>query len=137
MIIIWIIIFLKFKFNKLRLLRRNVVSKTIACAGECCWNYLTKRENDAQRLLLLSLLLLLLFSYYYYSVFVGTEGGSFTPCGGNKNYYYYYYYYYNYYVLLPWRSGLVRSISAVGGGEWLWVQAPSMVVGTPCREALD
>ena len=24
--------------------------KTIACAGECCWNYLTKRENDAQRL---------------------------------------------------------------------------------------
>ena len=36
-------------------------------------------------------------------------------------------------VLLPWRSGLVRSTSAVGGGEWLWVQAPSMVVGTPCR----
>ena len=36
-------------------------------------------------------------------------------------------------VLLPWRSGLVRSTSAIGGGEWLWVQAPSMVVGTPCR----
>ena len=34
-------------------------------------------------------------------------------------------------VLLSWRSGLVRSTSAVGGGEWLWVQ--SMVVGTPCR----
>ena len=36
-------------------------------------------------------------------------------------------------VLLPWHSGLVRSTSAVGGGEWLWVQVPSMVVGTPCR----
>ena len=23
-------------------------------------------------------------------------------------------------VQLPWRSGLVRSTSAVGGGEWLW-----------------
>ena len=38
-------------------------------------------------------------------------------------------------VPLPCRSGLVRSTSAVGDGEWLWVQAPSMVVGTPCRGA--
>ena len=37
------------------------------------------------------------------------------------------------FLLLPLRSGLVRSTSAVGGGKWLWVQAPSMVVGTPCR----
>ena len=36
-------------------------------------------------------------------------------------------------VLLPWNSGLVRSTFAVGGGEWLWVQAPSTVVGTPSR----
>ena len=36
-------------------------------------------------------------------------------------------------VVLPWRSGLVRSNSAVECGEWLWVQTPSIVVGTPCR----
>ena len=36
-------------------------------------------------------------------------------------------------VLHPWCSGFVRSTSAVDGGEWLWVQAPSMVVGTQCR----
>ena len=29
--------------------------------------------------------------------------------------------------------GVVWSTSAIGGGEQLWVQAPSMVVGTPCR----
>ena len=34
---------------------------------------------------------------------------------------------------VPWRSGLVRSTSTVGRGEWLWVEDPSMVVGTPCR----
>ena len=40
------------------------------------------------------------------------------------------------FVLLPWRRGLVRSTSAVGGGKWLWVQAPPWSLA--CRaEALD